>query len=103
LWRELIQLRRDAIDCASKAAKFVHPALEAVSVKQETTHRFVIAAPPPIHDVNEWLAKCHGELRDKAVADDLNINRAIEQAKRSDSHKSQRIEEDDNPLDEIPE
>jgi hypothetical protein len=41
-------------------------------------------------------------MRAGPVADDLNINRAIEQAKKAGSHKSQAIEEDENPVDEIP-
>jgi hypothetical protein len=104
LWRECLQFRRDAIDCASKAAKFVHPALEAVSVKQESVHRYCIVAPRIIEDTNEWLKKCQAEMASKAVADDLRIDRAIEHAKlKNSSHAAQHIEEDENPLDEIPE
>jgi hypothetical protein len=101
--REMMTSRKDCIDVAARVAPYCHPKQEAVSVKTESVHKFCIVAPAVIEDANEWLAKCHGELRAKAVAVDLNINRAIEQAKKADLHKSQPIEEDDNPLDEIPE
>jgi hypothetical protein len=98
-YKDLMAHRQTCIDACSKLLPYTSPKLSNVEIAQKTEHRFVIAAPPPINDVNEWLAKCAGELRVKAVADDLNIDRAIEQAKKADSHKSEPIEEDQNPLD----
>ena len=73
------------------------------SVKQESVHRYCIVAPPVIEDTNEWLRKCEAEMAGRAVADDLRIDRAIEHAKlKNSSHTAQQIEEDENPLDEIP-
>jgi hypothetical protein len=82
LWRELIQMRRDAVDTASKLVKFVHPSLEAVSVKQETTHHFVIQAPPIIEDAEKWLEHCRKDAATRAVATDIKIDAAIDAAKQ---------------------
>jgi hypothetical protein len=102
LYREMLQHRRDCCDVASKLIKYTAPALESVSVKQEST--YVIVAPPVIESTDEWLKKCQAEMSGRSVADDLRIDRAIEHAKLKDSsHTAQPIEEDENPLDEITE
>ena len=95
--------RQTCIDACSKLLPYTSPKLSNVEIAQKTDHQPCIVTPTPIEDANEWLAKCTGEMRAKAVSDNLNINRAIEQAKKADSHKPQPIEEDENPLDEIPE
>src|SRR5215469_3623591 len=48
LYREMLQHRKDCADIAQKLAKFVHLAMESVSIKQESTHKFVVVAPPVI-------------------------------------------------------
>jgi hypothetical protein len=101
LYREMLQHRKDAIECCSKVAPYVHPKKEAISVEQKTEHRMVIFAPAPIDDVNVWLERCKADMSGRAVADDLRIDRAIENAKLKDSSQ-QHIKDDENPLDEIP-
>lgn len=46
-----------AIECASKLAPYQSPKLESVEVKQKITHRFVVAAPKPIANTQNWLAE----------------------------------------------
>jgi hypothetical protein len=96
-------MRDRAVTAASKLAPFETPKMESISVAQEQTVRFVISAPEPIDDVNVWLERCQAQMSGRAVADDLRIDRAIEHAKlKNSSHATQHIEDDENPLDEIP-
>ena len=44
-----------AIETASKLAPYYHPKLEAIEVKSEVQHKFVIRAPDQITNVDEWL------------------------------------------------
>jgi hypothetical protein len=105
LWSDLLQLRRDACDTAAKLIKFVSPAMESVSVKQETTHRFVISAPTPIDDVNVWLKKCESDSKSRAVKTDLDIDQMLVDAKTKSVPRLIPIEDidDENPLKDIPE
>ena len=44
-----------AIETASKLAPYYHPKLEAIEVKSEVQHKFVIRAPNQIANVDEWI------------------------------------------------
>jgi hypothetical protein len=105
LYREMLQHRKDCADIAQKLAKFVHPAMESVSIKQESEHRFVIVSPPVIESTDEWLAKCKKDMANKAVKTDLDIDRMISEVKQKSTSPLIPIEdtEDDNPLDLIDE
>jgi hypothetical protein len=103
-FRSMLEMRDKAVNAASKLIGFQEPKLEAVSIAKEETHKFVIVAPEPVSDVNVWLERCKAEMAGRAVSDDLRIDRAIEHAKlKNSSHTAQQIEDDENPLDEIPE
>jgi hypothetical protein len=103
-FRSMLEMRDKAVNAASKLIPFQEPRKESVSVQNEQVHRFVIQAPEPINDVNVWLERCKAEMSGRAVSDDLRIDRAIEHAKlKNSSHTADQIEEDENPLDEIPE
>jgi hypothetical protein len=107
LYRELIQHRKDAIDCASKAAAYVHPKKEAISVENKSEMRFVFSCPEPIASTEEWLAKCKKDMASRVIKTDLDIDRAIAASKQA-APTLRPIEdfedgEIENPLDEIPE
>jgi hypothetical protein len=105
LYREMLQHRKDCADIAQKLAKFVHPVMESVSVRQETTHKFVVVAPSVIEDTQTWLDKCNADIRSRAINQDLDIDRMLTDAKEQATPKLKPIEDtdDDNPLDDIPE
>jgi hypothetical protein len=102
-FRSMLEMRDKAVNAASKLIPFQEPRKESVSVQGEQVYRYVIACPEPMTDTAAWLKKCQAEMAGRAVADDLRIDRAIEHAKlKNSSHTAQQIEEDENPLDEIP-
>jgi hypothetical protein len=105
LYREMLQHRKDCADIAQKLAKFVHPAMESVSIKEESEHRFVIMSPPIIESTDVWLAKCKKDMANKAIKTDLDIDRMISDAKKQAAPRLQPIEleDDENPLEDIPE
>jgi hypothetical protein len=108
LYREMLQHRRDCCDVASKLIKYTAPALESVSVRQESETRFVIVSPPVIESTDEWLAKCKKDMASRAIKTDLDIDRAIESSRKQAVPTLGPIEnfednEDDNPLILIPE
>jgi len=43
-----------AIDTSAKLMQFYHPKLEAIEVKNEVEHHYVIKAPDAIKSVDEW-------------------------------------------------
>jgi hypothetical protein len=100
LYREMLQHRKDYADIAQKLAKFVHPAMESVSVKQETTHKFVVVAPPIIEDAQAWLDKCNADIRSRAIKQDLDIDRMLTDAKKTSGLKPIEDTADENPLDD---
>jgi hypothetical protein len=46
-----------AIECATKAAPYWHPKLEAIEVKSEVEHKYVVHAPDQMISVQEWAIK----------------------------------------------
>jgi hypothetical protein len=102
-FRSMLELRDKAVNAASKLIPYEEARKESVSIQSEQVHRYVIACPEPVEDVNVWLERCKAEMSGRAVADDLRIDRAIEHAKLKNSHATETIEDEDNPLDEIPE
>jgi len=53
-----------AIETATKLAPYTMPKLEAIEVKSEVEHKFVIQAPHPVKNVEEWM-KITGATRMK--------------------------------------
>ena len=58
----LVALNRDmhkfntlAIECATKLAPYQSQRLEALEIRQNVTHRYVIKAPMPDMDPSQWL------------------------------------------------
>jgi hypothetical protein len=103
LYKDLLNHRDLAVQSAAKAAPYRHSKLESHEIRTQEAVRFVIQAPEPIDDVNVWLERCKAEMSGRAVADDLRIDRAIEHARLKNSHATETIEDEENPLDEIPE
>ena len=63
MYKKFTECTDIAIRCAEKLAPYEHPKLESIEVKKELTHRFVLRAPTPIIDVNEWLSKAQEEQK----------------------------------------
>jgi hypothetical protein len=70
--RELYLLMAKAddivIDCAHKLAPYQDARLQAIEVKTKVEHRFVLRAPTPVKNVQEWINQTGAEkllLEDK--------------------------------------
>lgn len=48
-------ISENTLDVASKYAPYCHAKLEAIEVKSEVEHRFVIRAPQKVKSVEEWM------------------------------------------------
>lgn len=53
-YKELTECQETAIDCAAKAAAYLHPKLESMEVKQTVEHRMVMRAPQKVQSIEEW-------------------------------------------------
>lgn len=57
LSKDLHRFNDIVIDCATKLAPYQAPKLGALEVRNNTTVRFVVAAPPLEANTNKWLDK----------------------------------------------
>lgn len=71
--KSLYQLMQKAddlvIDCAHKLAPYQSPKLESIEVRNHVEHRFVLRAPKPVANVEDWMKLTGAE---KLKSDQIN-------------------------------
>jgi hypothetical protein len=70
-----------AIEVAAKLAPFCHPKLEAVQVKSEVEHKYVIQAPGQMASVDDWAKRTGATYL--ALSDQANTGPTLQPIKPS--------------------
>ena len=69
LTQQLLKIDEFIVDIAHKLAPYQSPKLETIEVKNQIEHKFVLRAPTPIANVQDWMQKTGAE---KLNSDQIN-------------------------------
>ena len=77
---------------ASKLAPYTHPKLEAIEVKSEVEHRFVIRAPNQIASVDEWVKQTGAQrLKIEQHVNDQDVKPQEEEMQQDDIAEDEKL------------